>query len=270
MSTIIYDSPVFGPVRSRRLGISLGINLLPKGGKLCSFDCIYCECGLNSERRTKNPLPTPDEVVGGLQEKLQALRQEGIVPDVLTFAGNGEPTLHTSFPEIVDRVRKVRDALCPSAKMSILSNATQIRRPEIREALMHFDNNILKLDTVSPIYINNVDRPQGHYDVEEQIRCLELFRGKCIIQTMLMRGEYEGFDLDNTREQYMKPYIEALARIKPKAVMLYTLDRETPVSGLLKAAPEAMEAIAEQIRQLSIEVSVAASPSPSKGGENKQ
>ena len=256
MSTIIYDSPVFGPIHSRRLGISLGINLLPKGGKVCSFDCIYCECGLNRERRTKNPLPTTDEVVDGLKEKLQTLRQEGIVPDVLTFAGNGEPTLHPCFPEIVDRVREVRDSLCPSAKMSILSNATQIRRPEIREALLHFDNNILKLDTVSPLYINNVDRPQGHYDVEEQIACLALLQGHCIIQTMLMKGEYKGFDLNNTTEEYVLPYLEALRRIKPRAVMLYTLDRETPVGGLEKAEPEAMESIARRIRELGIEVSV--------------
>ena len=256
MSTIIYDSPVFGPIHSRRLGISLGINLLPKGGKFCSFDCIYCECGLNKERRTKNPLPTADEVIDGLRSKLLSMKAEGIVPDVLTFAGNGEPTLHPHFPEIVDRVREVRNSLCPSAKMSILSNATQIRRPEIREALLHFDNNILKLDTVNPIYINNVDRPQGHYDVEEQIRCLALFGGHCIIQTMLMKGEYEGHNLDNTTEEYVAPYLEALARIKPRSVMLYTLDRETPVSGLEKATPEAMEAIAERIRGLNIEVSV--------------
>ena len=256
MSTVIYESPIFGPIHSRRLGISLGINLLPKGGKVCSFDCIYCECGLNEERRTKNPLPTADEVVDGLKEKLQELRQEGIVPDVLTFAGNGEPTLHPHFPEIVGRVREVRDRLCPSAKMSILSNATQIRRPEIREALMLFDNNILKLDTVSPIYIYNVDRPQGHYDVEEQIACLTFFQGKCIIQTMLMRGENEGHSLDNTTEEYVAPYLEALKRIKPKAVMLYTIDRETPVGGLEKADATAMESIAERIRQLGIEVSV--------------
>ena len=256
MSTVIYDSPIFGPIHSRRLGISLGINLLPKGGKVCSFDCIYCECGLNRERRTKNPLPTADEVVKTLQDKLQELQQEGIVPDVLTFAGNGEPTLHPHFPEIVDRVREVRDKECPSAKMSILSNATQIRRPEIRQALLHFDNNILKLDTINPTYINVVDRPQGHYDVEEQIACLALFEGKCIIQTMLMRGEYEGRSLDNTTEQYVAPYLEALRRIRPRAVMLYTLDRETPVKGLEKADPKVMEAIAERIRQLGIEVSV--------------
>lgn len=256
MSTVIYDSPIFGPIHSRRLGISLGINLLPKGGKFCSFDCIYCECGLNKERRTKNPLPTADEVVEGLESKLEELRAEDIVPDVLTFAGNGEPTLHPDFSEIVDRVLKVRDIYCPSAKLSILSNATQIRRPEIREALLRFDNNILKLDTVNPLYINTVDRPQGHYDVEEQIACLELFGGHCIIQTMLMKGEYEGHNLDNTTEEYALPYLEALKRIKPQAVMLYTLDRETPVSGLEKAEPEAMEAIAEHIRELGIEVSV--------------
>ena len=256
MSTIIYDSPIFGPIHSRRLGISLGINLLPKGGKFCSFDCIYCECGLNSERRTKNPLPTADEVVSALRNKLQELKKEGIVPDVLTFAGNGEPTLHPHFPEIVDRVLQVRDAMCPSAKLSILSNATQIRRPEIREALMHFDNNILKLDTVNPQYISSVDRPQGHYDVEEQVQCLALFGGRCIIQTMLMRGEYGGQSLDNTTEQYIAPYLEALQRIKPHSVMLYTLDRETPVSGLQKADPQVMQSIADRIRALGIEVSV--------------
>ena len=256
MSTVIYDSPVFGPVHSRRLGVSLGINLLPRGGKVCSFDCIYCECGLNSERRTKNPLPTADEVESRLRSKLLEMKQDGLVPDVLTFAGNGEPTLHPHFPEVVDRVRRVRDELCPSAKMSILSNATQIRRPEIREALRHFDNNILKLDTVCPEYINLVDRPQGHYDVEEQIRCLAMFQGQCIIQTMLMRGEYEGHDLDNTTEAYVGPYLEALARIRPRSVMLYTLDRETPVGGLLKADPAAMQDIARRIRDLGIEVSV--------------
>ena len=256
MSTIIYDSPVFGPVVSRRLGVSLGINLLPKGGKVCSFDCIYCECGLNRERRTHNPLPTADEVVDALERRLHEICSRALVPDVLTFAGNGEPTLHPAFPEIVERVRLVRDKHCPSAKMSILSNATQIHRPEIRDALMRFDNNILKLDTVSPVYINNVDRPQGHYDVEEQIRCMELFRGQCIIQTMLMRGELDGFDLDNTREEYVGPYLEALARIKPRSVMLYTLARETPVAGLQKAAPDAMQDIARRIRELGIEVSV--------------
>ena len=133
MSTVIYPSPVFGPIHSRRLGISLGINLLPHGGKLCSFDCVYCECGFNKDHRTHNALPTIDEVEQALRSKLAEMRQQGVTPDVLTFAGNGEPTLNPQFPAIARRVRMVRDECCPTARMSILSNATQISRPEVRE-----------------------------------------------------------------------------------------------------------------------------------------
>ena len=256
MSTIIYPSPIFGPVHSRRLGISLGINLLPEGGKLCSFDCVYCECGLNSERRTHNSLPSADKVEGCLKRKLEELRQEGITPDVFTFAGNGEPTLNPHFPEVVDRVIKIRDAYCPQARISILSNATQIQRSEIREALMKFDNNIQKLDTVSRAYINKVDRPQGHYDVEEQIMHLASFDGHVIIQTMFMDGTLDGESVCNTTPEYVEPYIEALKRIRPCKVMIYTIDRETPVKGLLKAKPEVLDAIAKQIRNAGFECNV--------------
>ena len=256
MSTIIYPSPIFGPVHSRRLGISLGINLLPEGGKLCSFDCVYCECGLNRDHRTHNPLPSSDKVEECLKRKLEELNQEGITPDVFTFAGNGEPTLNPHFPEVVDRVIKIRDAYCPKAKISILSNATQIHRPEIREALMKFDNNIQKLDTVSRAYIYKVDQPQGHYDVEEQIHHLASFNGNVIIQTMFMDGELDGESVCNTTPAYVEPYIEALKRIRPCKVMIYTIDRETPVKGLLKAKPEVLDAIAEQIRQAGFECSV--------------
>lgn len=256
MSTIIYSSPIFGPVRSRRLGISLGINLLPEGGKWCSFDCIYCECGFNAERRTKNPLPTADDVEAKLLLKLKEMKQEGIVPDVFTFAGNGEPTLHPDFPEIVKRVIAVRDQECPNAKLSILSNATQIHRPEVRKTLMLFDNNIQKLDTVNPIYINKVDRPQGKYNVERQIELLKEFNGHVIIQTMFMGGEFEGESVDNTSAEYVQPYLEALKQIGPQKVMIYTLDRETPAQGLHKASAETLDAIALQIRQLGFECSV--------------
>ncbi len=256
MSTVIYSSPIFGPVHSRRLGISLGVNLLPEGGKWCSFDCVYCECGFNKDHRTHNPLPTANEVCEKLTEKLEEMKSEGLVPDVLTFAGNGEPTLHPDFPEIVSRVLEIRDRHCPSAKVSILSNATQIHRPEIREALMLFDNNILKLDTVNPDYIEKVDRPQGHYDVEEQIRNLCLFDGNLIIQTMFMSGEQDGESVDNTGDEYIYPYLQALKRIKPRCVMIYTLDRETPAQGLQKATPYVMDGIAKRIRDLGLEVSV--------------
>ncbi|MCR4920092.1 MAG: radical SAM protein [Bacteroidaceae bacterium] len=256
MSTIIYSSPIFGPVHSRRLGVSLGINLLPGDGKVCSFDCVYCECGLNADHRPKRPLPTPEEVGRALTEKLRRMGEEGVRPDVLTFAGNGEPTLHPLFPEIVREVRQIRDALCPQAQLSILSNATQIHRQEIREALRLFDNNIQKLDTVDMDYIRMVDRPQGRYEVEKQIEYLAMFEGKVIIQTMFMGGELNGKSVDNTGEEYVVPYLQALQRIGPNQVMIYTIDRETPVSGLKKASHEQLDAIAQRIRDLGIATSV--------------
>ncbi|MGN0234432.1 MAG: radical SAM protein [Bacteroidaceae bacterium] len=256
MSTVIYPSPVFGPIHSRRLGISLGINLLPSGGKVCSFDCVYCECGFNKDRRTHNPLPTLEEVESALRNKLAEMRREGITPDVLTFAGNGEPTLNPQFPQIARRVRAVRDECCPTAKMSILSNATQISRPEIRQTLMLFDNNILKLDTVNAGYISKVDRPQGRYDVSEQVSQMAAFEGHCIIQTMFMGGQQDGVCVDNTGEEYLVPYLEALQIIRPRQVMIYTIDRETPASGLQKTPPPVLDAIGERIRHLGIPCSV--------------
>ncbi|MCF0197073.1 MAG: radical SAM protein [Bacteroidaceae bacterium] len=256
MGTVLHDGPVFGPVRSRRLGVSLGINLLPTDGKWCSFDCVYCECGLNAERRSHQPLPTAEEVERKLVERLQAMAAEGVRPDVLTFAGNGEPTLHPDFPDIARRVMRVRDTYCPEAKVSILSNATQLRRAEVRETLCIFDNNILKLDTVDAAYIQRVDRPAGHYDVEEQVRLLADFDGNLIIQTMFMGGQLHGVSVDNTGEEFLAPYLEALARIRPRQVMVYTIDRETPYAGLEKAPRATLDAIAERIRQLGLEVSV--------------
>ena len=256
MSTIIYPSPVFGPVHSRRLGISLGINLLPGDGKVCSFDCVYCECGLNADHRPHTPFPTVECVVAKLEEKLAELRRKGIEPDVFTFAGNGEPTLHPHFAAAVKRVKEVRDRVCPRTRLSILSNATQIHRPEVREALALFDDNIQKLDTVNPDYIRRVDCPQVSYDVERQISNLALFNGNVVIQTMFMRGEVDGESVDNTSDQYVLPYLDALQRIRPRQVMIYTIDRETPVPGLLKATPEQLDTIAQRIRELGIEVSV--------------
>ncbi len=256
MSTIIYPSPIFGPVRSRRLGISLGINLLPEGGKWCSFDCIYCECGFNADRRTHNPLPTPDEVEERLTEKLRQMWHEGIRPDVLTFAGNGEPTLHPRFPEIAQRTKAVRDRECPQAKMSILSNATQVHRPEVREALMLFDNNIQKLDTVNASYIQEVDRPQGNYDVEKLVDNLCLFGGHVIIQTMFMGGSFQGRSVDNTGREYVEPWLRALEKIGPSQVMIYTIDRETPAPTLLKASAERLDEIAGEVRRRGLECSV--------------
>ena len=258
MSTVIYPSPIFGPVHSRRLGVSLGINLLPADGKVCSFDCIYCECGLNRERRAKEKMPTREAVRTALEGRLQQMAAEGPTPDVLTFAGNGEPTLHPDFPVIIEDTRVLRDRYCPKARISVLSNATQILRPDVFAALCRVDNNILKLDTVDADFIRQVDCPTGHYAVEAIVEGLARFRGHAIIQTMFLTGtDAQGNTVDNTSAHYVTPWLEALRMIGPEAVMIYTIDRETPVSSLRKAAPEVLDAIAEQVRALGIRCSVA-------------
>ena len=247
MSTIIYPSPIFGPVHSRRLGISLGINLLPADGKVCSFDCIYCECGFNEDHRPSLPLPTREEVAEKLEQKLQAMVEEQQLPDVLTFAGNGEPTCHPHFAEIIADTIRLRNQYCPKAKVSVLSNSTMIHRQAVHNALMLVDNNILKLDTIDPIYINKVDHPNGTYDVNTIIERMKAFNGHLIIQTMFMRGECNGESVDNTGEAYVAPWLEAVKDIKPRQVMIYTIDRETPTQGLLKATHEQLDQIRDRV-----------------------
>src|SRR5574344_801122 len=249
MSTIIYPSPIFGPIHSRRLGISLGINLMPADGKLCSFDCIYCECGYNKDFVPHLPRPTREEVRNALEKKLKEMHDEGIHPDVLTFAGNGEPTAHPDFAEIVDDTIELRDKLCPDAKISVLSNSTFIHRPSVHDALMKVDNNILKLDTVNPIYINKVDRPVNpHYDVNKIIEELKSFNGHVIIQSLFMKGKTDNKeDVDNTGEEFVKPWLRAVSDIKPSEVMIYTIDRETPDSHLQKATHNDLDTIRDRV-----------------------
>lgn len=243
--TIIYPSPIFGPIHSRRLGISLGINLLPHNGKVCSFDCIYCECGYNSEHRTKSSLPTREEVRMALENKLKEMKANKTAPDVLTFAGNGEPTSHPHFPEIIEDTLALRDAYFPDAKVSVLSNATFINRQAVFNALNRVDNNILKLDTVDEEYIHTVDRPNGRYDLNETVRLLKAFKGHCIIQTMFMKGKYKEIDVDNTSDKYVLPWLKVVKDIAPKQVMIYTIDRETPDKDLQKATHEELDRIVD-------------------------
>ena len=257
MSTVIYPSPIFGPIHSRRLGISLGINLLPADGKVCSFDCIYCECGFNADHRPKQKMPTREEVATELERQLVEMHNDDVHPDVLTFAGNGEPAAHPDFAGIIDDTISLRDQYFPKAKVSVLSNATMTLRPEVHRALSRVDNNILKLDTVSPDYIRLVDRPTGHYDVQAIIDALCAFKGHVIVQTMFMKGEHGGQSVDNTTDAYVLPWIAALLRIAPERVMVYTIDRATPSPNLQKATPEELDAIAEKVRQTGIEVEVA-------------
>jgi wyosine [tRNA(Phe)-imidazoG37] synthetase (radical SAM superfamily) len=247
--TILYNSPIFGPVHSRRLGVSLGVNLMPADGKICSFDCIYCECGLNGDHHTKSKRPTRDEVCEGLTKVLRERHEKGEPLDVITFAGNGEPTGHPDFAGIIDDTIAIRDKYFPSAKVSVLSNATMLHKPDVFEALKKVDNNIQKLDTVDMEYITKVDRPcSPSYDVRKVIEQLKAYDGKVIIQTIFMRGE----GVDNTGEEYVTPWIETVKEIAPKQVMIYTIDRETPTKGLKKAEPAILNQIRERITKLNI------------------
>ena len=248
MSTIIYPSPIFGPVHSRRLGVSLGINLMPADGKVCTFDCIYCECGFNKDFRPTLPRPTREETAAALEKKLQEMKREGVLPDVLTFAGNGEPTAHPQFAEIIDDTIRLRDSYCPEAKVSVLSNATMTHRPAVHDALMRVDNNIQKLDTVDEDFIRQVDRPTGRYSVTEVIDNLKRFNGHVIIQTMFLSGKDTNLTpIDNTGEEYVAPWLEAVKEIRPQQVMIYTIDRETPASLLEKASREQLDAIRDRV-----------------------
>ena len=252
MSTIIFPSPIFGPVKSRRLGVSLGVNLLPGDGKLCNFDCIYCECGFNDQHHTNTALPTRQEVRQGLERQLRLMADKGELPDVITFAGNGEPTGHPHFPEIVADTIELRNSYCPLAKVSVLSNATLIDRTKVREALMLVDNNIQKLDTIDPTYIRLVNRPRGHLDVRETIARLKAFKGHVIIQTMFMRGTFNSQSVDNTSDLFVQPWLKAIAEIAPQSVMVYTIDRETPASTLLKATREQLDSICQRVEDIGI------------------
>ena len=247
MSTVIYPSPIFGPVHSRRLGVSLGINLLPADGKVCSFDCVYCECGFNKDHRPTLPMPTRQEVAAKLKQKLRQMQAEGVLPDVLTFAGNGEPTCHPHFAEVIDDTIRLRDRYCPQAKVCVLSNSTMIHRQQVHDALMRVDDNILKLDTVDADYIRRVDRPNGTYDVPTIIERMKAFHGHVIIQTMFMRGCVNGQSVDNTGDAYVTPWLEVVKAIHPQQVMVYTIDRETPVQGLEKATRQQLDAIRDRV-----------------------
>ena len=240
MSTVIYPSPIYGPVHSRRLGLSLGINLMPSDGKICTFDCLYCECGFNKDHRTHTPYPTREAVYSALEKQLIQMHNDGTHPDVLTFAGNGEPTANPHFAEIIDDTIALRNRWCPKAKISVLSNSTFSGKDSVRNALLKVDNNILKLDTVDPDYIRRVDRPtQPTYDVQQIIKNMKWFNGHVIIQTMFMKGD----GTDNTGDEYVQPWLDAVKYIAPMEVMVYTIDRETPDQKLLKASHEELNRI---------------------------
>lgn len=259
MSTILFDKIVFGPVQSRRLGVSLGMNLLPADGKLCSFNCIYCECGLNEERRTHTRMPARSEVREALEQKLEAMKAEGITPDVITFAGNGEPTMHPEFGGIITDTIATRDRLFPRTKIAVLSNSTMLHREDVFQALNKIEDNILKLDSVLDSRIRQLNVPNSPlFTFDSLLKQLCRFNGNLIIQTMFLQGELNGESIDNTTEEEVNGWLEALKLIRPRQVMIYTIDRETPVKALKKVSKETLETFANRARRMGFSVTVSA------------
>lgn len=253
--TILFHSTIFGPIRSRRLGVSLGVNLMPADGKICSFDCLYCEAGFNSQGSGKAGLPGRGQVRSQLEAKLIEMKNEGSAPDVITFSGNGEPTLHPDFPGIIDDTLELRDRYFPQAKVSVLTNSTRIFTPAVAEALRRVDNNILKLDSAVEDTMRIIDRPNDPgFTVDKVIDGLCQFEGTGIIQTMILRGEHSGKPVDNTTDEEIEALISAYRKIRPREVMIYSLDRSTPEEKLHKVEKEELDRIADRIRKAGIKV----------------
>lgn len=250
MQTVLFHSTVFGPIHSRRLGTSLGVNLSPRDGKVCSFDCLYCEAGFNAQGPGKSGLPKREEVRAELEAKLRAMREAGEGLDVITFSGNGEPTMHPDFAGIIDDTLELRDRYFPKVKVSVLSNSTRLDRPGVAAALRKVDNNILKLDSAITPTMQIIDRPtDSRFTSERAIELIEPFGKQCIVQTMMLRGNYDGHEIDNTTDAEVSALIEAYRRIGPAEVMLYSIDRKTPAEDLRKVSREELETIADRIRR---------------------
>ncbi len=230
---------------------------MPIESKLCSFDCIYCECGWNDEHPGKRRFNAREDVRNMLEETLQKMVSDGTPPDVITFAGNGEPTMHPDFENIIADTIALRDKHCPAAKVSVLSNATQIHREDVRRALLRVDNNILKLDSAFDDTVQLVNKPQGAYTVARTVELLKAFDGNLILQTMFLRGEYLSKRVDNTTEEEVAAWLKLVAEIRPKQVMVYSLDRDTPCQTLEKVEKEELREIAARVEALGIPCSVA-------------
>jgi wyosine [tRNA(Phe)-imidazoG37] synthetase (radical SAM superfamily) len=235
----------------------LGVNLLPIDAKICSFNCIYCECGFNTTMQ-ESPIPTRKQVRETLETKLQEMVAEGQIPDVITFAGNGEPTLHAEFEGIIDDTITLRNQYCPTAKVSVLSNSTRIHKSHIFNALNKVDNNILKFDSAIDRTMQLMNQPVGkEINVAWFIEHLKKFEGRLIIQTMFLRGEVNGETIDNTTDEEVEAWLKALEEIRPQQVMMYSLDREAPTQNLQKVNVDELNTIAEKAKKRGFEVLVA-------------
>lgn len=253
----IFNSNIIGPIHSRRLGISLGVNLLPKDGKVCSFDCLYCECGWNRDHRG-GKMPDANQVVAELEQKLLAMHNNGESLDVITFAGNGEPTLHPCFAEVIDKTLALRNHYYPNVKVSVLSNATRIHDPKVYEALLKVDNNILKIDGGSEDTVALIDQPQDpNYNIHKVVDSMKAFKGQLIVQTMFVRGEHNGHIVDNTTAEEVGKWIELMREIRPHQIMAYSLDRPTPEPNLIRVMPDEIRQLVKPLVDEGFDVQVA-------------
>jgi len=257
MATFLFDKIIFGPVKSRRLGVSLGINLLPTNVKVCSFDCIYCECGWTPKKyEEKVKLPSHEKVKKKLEEKLNEMAAAGELPDVITFAGNGEPTLHPEFAGIIDDTIELRNQFSPDARIAVLSNASTLHNKKVFDALLKIKDNIQKLDSAFEETVQLLDCPRGNFNLAKVVEQLMAFNGNVIIQTMFVKGSFKETPINNTTEKEVSAWIELLKKIKPRQVMIYTIARDTPLDTLQKATAEDLDNIAKQVESAGFEVQV--------------
>ncbi len=240
---MIREETVFGPIFSRRLGSSLGINLLPERGKICNFDCIYCECGWNRDGRDDTVLPSADKVRTDLERMLLKLSAESTPVDSITFSGDGEPTLNPEFPQIIDDTLRLRNQYYPQAKVSVLSNATRVHLPEVFDALRRVDNPIMKIDAPTNELISKINIPAPGYDIARVVDALLRFEGDFVLQTCMLRSP----DFDSSSPDVILPLLDIVRRLRPREWMVYTIDRPTPMQGLQKFSPQEMKSLAQPI-----------------------
>ena len=257
MGGFLFHETVFGPVMSRRLGVSLGINLLPVDYKYCTFNCIYGECGWTHEKpENSEGLPSREMVRELLEKKLISIQEEGKAPDAITFAGNGEPTIHPGFAEIIDDTIMLRDSYFPEAKITVLSNASMLHREKVFDALLKVDNNIQKLDVGTEDSFQLINQPAGKLTLEKVVDQLCRFEGKLIIQTLFLKAKYDNLNIDNTRSGEVKAWLELLKKVKPEYVMVYPVDRATPEQNIEKVSFDELNIIAEMVKNIGIRTKV--------------
>ncbi|MBO4771387.1 MAG: radical SAM protein [Bacteroidales bacterium] len=256
MPTFLFHDLIYGPIKSRRLGNSLGVNLLPTQRKYCNFNCIYCECGANDADGGKIILARRAEIAEALSQKLKELHSQGIAVDSITFAGNGEPTIHPDFEGVMEDTVNERNKYYPEAQISVLSNATRISNPDVVKALMMIDNRILKLDSAIEATAKAIDRPVGSYSVAKIVDLMKGFNGKFTMQTMFLEGDVNGQHINNMTDEEVSAWLEVVKATKPKQVMIYTIDRATPEQNLRKATHDELDAIRDRVKAAGFEVSV--------------